>query len=258
MAAKTPEQKGAVFLSGGMIAVIICIAILIIALIAIGITQQGKEEAGQPAQQVTRQPAVTMVKSARPAVDLYVMAFCPFGTQAETAMGPVAGLLGSKADFRIRYVTTVSGSTADSVRSLHGPAEAGEDLRQICISKYYPDGFWSYLDMFNTLCYPSWQNATALSSCQTNTTTALFMNTTTIDGCGTGAEGIALLKADETEADRNQVRASPTVIINGVLYSGYRTPEAYKEAVCSAFETTLPECSTVLSSSSGPVYGGCG
>lgn len=258
MAAKTPEQKSAVFLSGGMIAVIIGIVILAIAIIALSMMQPPQQAATQPAGQITQLPTQAPVKSARPSVDLYVMSFCPYGTQAEAAMGPVAGLLGSKADFRIRYVTTVSGSTADSVRSLHGPAEAGEDLRQICISKYYPDRFWSYLDTFNTLCYPSWQNATALSSCRTNTTTALSMNTTTIDGCATGAEGIALLEADEAEADRNQVRASPTVIINGVLYSGYRTPEAYKEAVCSAFEATPPECSTVLSSSSGPVSGGCG
>ncbi len=59
-------------------------------------------------------------RSPRPSVDLYVMAFCPYGTQAETAMKPVADLLGSKADIRIRYITTISGSTAASVQSLHG------------------------------------------------------------------------------------------------------------------------------------------
>lgn len=257
MAAKTPEQKGAVFLSGGMMAVIICIVILAIALIALGMTQPARQETAHGTTLVTQQPTVSVVKSARPTVDLYVMSFCPYGTQAETAMAPVVSLLGSQADFRIRYITTVSGSTPDSVQSLHGSAEAEEDLRQICISTYYPGQFWSYLDAFNTRCFPSWQNATVLSSCQEDTATALSMNTTTIESCATGSEGIALLKADEAEAEKNQIRASPTVLINGVPYSGYRTPEAYKEAVCNAFETAPPECSTVLSSSSGSAAGNC-
>ena len=113
---------------------------------------------GQQNPQATPAP----VKSARPAVDLYVMAFCPYGTQAETVMSPVAELLGSRADIRIRYITTVTGTTVDSVDSLHGPSEAQEDLRQVCINKYYPEKYWAYLKTFNDACYPRWNNATVL------------------------------------------------------------------------------------------------
>lgn len=198
------------------------------------------------------------VKSARPVVDMYVMAFCPYGTQAEKVMSPVVTLLGAKADIRIRYITSVAGTTADAVESLHGPAEATEDLRQVCINKYYPDQYWPYLDAFDASCYPGWQNTTALAVCRKSTTASLSIDDTKIDACAQGAEGIALLKADEAAAEKDSASASPTLIINGVEYSGARTPEAFKQAICNSFETAPAECNTVLPSSSASASGGCG
>ena len=37
------------------------------------------------------------------------------------------------------------GSSSVSLSSLHGPAELEEDLRQVCIQKYFPDRFLDYL-----------------------------------------------------------------------------------------------------------------
>jgi hypothetical protein len=208
---------------------------------------------------VQQTPSVTQVpvKSERPVVDLYVMAFCPYGTQAETVMSPVVDLLASKADIRVRYITTVTGDTAGSVDSLHGPAEAKEDLGQICINKYYPDKYWSYIRTFNEQCYPSWQDAAALASCRKNITASLSMNRTKIDACAQGAEGLALLKADETAGEKDNAYSSPTLVINGVRYSGPRNPDAYKQAICNSFETVPSECSTVLSSVSAAASGAC-
>ena len=197
-------------------------------------------------------------KSARPSVDLYVMSFCPYGTQAETVMSPVVDLLGSKADIRIRYITTVSGTTVDSVDSLHGMPEAKEDLFQACINKHYADKYWTYLDTFNKNCYPSWQDAAVLESCRKNTTAALGIDHAKISTCAGSAEGIALLKADEASAEKDRATASPMLFINGVKYSGARTPEAFKQAICNSFETTPAECSTVLSTTSASASGGCG
>jgi protein-disulfide isomerase len=208
---------------------------------------------GQQSTQATQAP----VKSARPAVDLYVMSFCPYGTQAETVMSPVVDLLKSKADIRIRYITTITGSTVDSVDSLHGMPEAQEDLRQICINKYYPEKYWAYINAFNDACYPSWNNATALSSCRKDTAAALSIDNAKINSCAEGAEGLAVLKVDETASAKDGASASPTLVINGVQYSGARTPEAYKQAICNSFETAPAECSTQLSSTSSAATGGC-
>ena len=208
--------------------------------------------------QQTPQATMAPVKTARPSVDLYVMSFCPYGTQAETVMSPVVDLLKSRADIRIRYITSVSGTTADSVDSLHGMPEAKEDLQQVCINKYYPEKFWPYLNAFNDACYPSWQNAAVLESCRKNTTATLGIDRAKITACAEGAEGIALLRADEAASTKDSATASPMLFINGVKYSGARTPEAFKQAICNSFETAPAECSTVLSSTSTSASGGCG
>jgi hypothetical protein len=209
----------------------------------------------QPAPQVTR-AAVAQVKSARPSVDLYVMSFCPYGTQAETVMGPVFELLRTKADIRIRYIATITGATVGSIDSLHGPAEANEDLQQLCINKYYPEKYWAYLNAFNNDCYPSWQNTAVLESCRKNTTAALSIDSAKIDSCAGGAEGLALLRSDETASAKDGASASPMLFVNGVLYSGSRTPEAYKQAICNSFETEPAECSTLLSTQTAAVPSG--
>jgi len=99
-------------------------------------------------------PVPLPVKSARPSTELFVMSFCPYGVQAENAMDPVVDLLGSKADFKVRYIATVNGDTVEAVKSLHGLPEAKEDLRQLCVNKAYPDKLWDYLNLINAQCYP--------------------------------------------------------------------------------------------------------
>jgi hypothetical protein len=204
-------------------------------------------------------PTPPPVKTARPSVDLYVMAFCPYGTLAESAMKPVVDLLGTKADIRVRYITTVRGSTVDSVQSLHGLPEAQEDLRQICIQKNYPQKFWDYIESFNTRCYPLSQNITSLNTCWRNTTASLGIDSAAIGTCSTGSEGLGMLTEDEMNANQNGATASPTLFINDVKYSGARTPEAYKQAICNSFDAAPPECGTILASSQQTASsGGCG
>jgi len=196
-------------------------------------------------------------KSARPVVDLYVMSFCPYGTQAETVIRPVIDLLGAKADISVRYITTVNGATVDFVDSLHGHAEAKEDLVQLCIKKSFPDKYWNYLKTFNDQCYPVWQNASRLDSCRKNVTAALGVDLPKIEACANGTEGLTLVEMDATESDAIGATASPTLMINGVKYTGARTPEAFKEAICSSFNAVPSECNTTLSSASAASSGGC-
>lgn len=205
------------------------------------------------------QPAAPPIKTERPVVDLYSMAFCPYGTQAENAMKPVAALLGSKADIRVRYLTTISGNTVASVQSLHGISEAKEDLFQICILKKNPDKFWEYLGKFNDACYSQYQNAALLDACRRNVTVAVGIDSKIIETCASGEEGLALLKADEALSNKDRASSSPTLIINGQEYRGTRTPDAYKQAICDRFVTPPAECSTILPPvSATAVSGVCG
>jgi len=203
------------------------------------------------------QPTADPVKTERPVVDLYVMAFCPYGTQAESVMKPVVALLGSKADIRVRYITTATGTTAASIYSLHGQKEVQEDLRQTCIIKNNPEKFWEYVGKFNEACYPQYLNADLFDACRGNVTTALGIDTHAIESCASSEEGLALLKADELLANKDGASSSPTLVINGQVYRGSRTPEAYKQAICDHFVTAPGECSTTLSSVQGTASGSC-
>ncbi len=203
-------------------------------------------------------PAPTPVKTAVPAVDLYVMSFCPYGVQAENSMKPVVDLLGSKANFSILYIASVNGDRIENVSSLHGLNEAKEDARQLCIMQEYPDRYWSYLMQINEQCYPSASNSTALEACWKKVATGLEIDTSKIESCAYGTEGLALLRASEAKVDTYGVTGSPTLFINGQKYSGSRTPEAFKTAVCNAFQTPPAECAANLSSTVTPASGSCG
>lgn len=203
-------------------------------------------------------PVPEPVKSSRPSVELFVMSFCPFGVQAENAMDPVVGLLGTKADIKVHYIATVNGDSLDSVKSLHGLPEAKEDLRQICIAKYYPQNLWSYLMDVNAQCYPVYKNATQLEFCQKNVTATLGIDNQKIEICASGSEGLALLKGDEAITKNLKITGSPTLIMNGQKYVGQRTAEAYKQAICARFETPPAECSMNLSDLAvAASYGSC-
>jgi hypothetical protein len=198
-------------------------------------------------------------KSARPVVDLYVMSFCPFGVQAETAMKPVVALLGTKADFRVHYIATVRNSTLAGIQSLHGPEEAKEDLRQLCVMKYYPDRFWPYVEGINAQCYPGPRDPAVLDRCWRNVSSALGIDTGKVTSCAYSSEGIAMLREDAQIATEKRITGSPTLQTNNQTYAGQRTPEAFKQAVCDRFITPPPECATNLTGlQAGQVSGSCG
>ncbi len=211
-----------------------------------------------PVPTTTVTPPSTPVKSAVPVVDLYVMSFCPYGVQAENSMKPVVDLLGSRANVTIRYIASVNGNTINNVSSLHGLNEAKEDARQLCIMQKYPGQYWSYLMQINSQCYPLASNGTALDACWKQVATGLGIDVVQIESCAYGSEGLALLRTSEEKVDQYGVTGSPTLFINGQKYSGSRTPEAFKTAICNAFQTMPAECSMNLSTNVTPASGSCG
>jgi len=214
---------------------------------------QAIPKAPEQQQQPTETP-----KTAKPTVQLYVMAFCPYGIQAEDAMKPVVDLLGSKADIQVHFIASVGGTTPDSVSSLHGPVEAQEDLRQVCIMKNYDQKtYWKYVMAIDATCSGQRSDSTAYDTCWKSAAKNASIDATKIDTCSKGSEGINLLKADEALTTQYGVSGSPTLIINGVVYSGGRTPDAYKEGICAAFNTEPAECSQNLSTTGGTATGGC-
>ena len=208
-------------------------------------------------EEAQQQPTETP-KTDKPVVQLFVMAFCPYGIQAENVMKPVVDLLGTKADIKVHFITSVSGTTPDSVSSLHGAPEAQEDLRQACIMKYYDQTtFWNYLMKINVNCSSKYSNTTAYDTCWKDAAKQSSIDTSKIDTCSKGSDGVSLIKADADLSSSKGVSGSPTLLINGVTYNGARDSNSFKEVICNAFTTAPSECSTALSSTTTASSGGC-
>lgn len=197
-------------------------------------------------------------KSDKPLVELFVMSFCPYGVQAENAMKPVVDLLGDSADFKIKFIVNVAGTTPDSVQSLHGAPEAMEDLRQVCVRENYNQStLWAYVSEINENCYSIYRNATAMDACWRAAAEEAGINATLVESCVNETAVIAISE-DEADAEAYRVTGSPTLIINGQHYSGSRSSEAFKTAICSAFNTPPAACNQTLSSTASQASGGCG
>jgi hypothetical protein len=77
-------------------------------------------------------------KSDKPVVELFVMSYCPYGTQMEKGIIPVVETLGNKIDFKLKFVSY----------TMHGDKENQENLRQYCIDKDQFNKFTPYLQCF--------------------------------------------------------------------------------------------------------------
>ena len=192
-------------------------------------------------------------KSDKPVVNVFVMSYCPYGLQMEKAMIPVMELLGGVADINLDYVQYL----------MHGEREMVQNNYQHCIEKDQPDKFVEYLTCFvqsddHAKCMTeAGVDSAGLDSCLADLedefdVTNVFKSS---------EERYPPYPVDAVLAAQYGVGGSPTLVINGQTVQVNRSPEAIKQAICSAFNTQPEECSTVLSSEGaaagiGPLSGG--
>ncbi len=201
-----------------------------------------------------------MKKSDVPIVDMYVMAFCPYGRQAESGLGPAIQLLNNSVNFTPHYVI-YSGYQGGSDQfcmangtlcSMHGVQEVHEDARQLCIWEYQKDKWWNYVNEYNKECTSPQQ----ADSCWKGVAEKVGVDTTKVENCFDN-EAIDLLKNEYALNQKYGVQGSPTVFINGVMYRGGRGASDYQKAICSAFNTEPAECNQTLSGNAAPASGHC-
>jgi len=189
-------------------------------------------------------PSATVTKkSDKPVVELFVMSYCPYGTQIEKGMLPVAKTLGNKIDFQIKFCNY----------AMHGEKELKENLLQYCIQKDQPTKFDAYLTCFlnasdSASCLASsGVDQTSANSCVTKTDTEfkVMANFTNNVGFQGSYPSFDVQKADNLKYN---VGGSPTLIINGEEIQSGRDSASLLKTICSAFNTPPAECSTTLSS----------
>jgi len=186
-----------------------------------------------------------------PQIDFYVMAFCPYGNTAEEEVAKVYEKLGSSAEFRPHYVIYSNYGGAQfcideeqKYCSMHGLQEVNQDVRELCVNKYFGVGKWfDFVVAINNNCTA--QNA---DSCWENVAKSLSLDTAKIKDCQQN-EATSLL-ARELQLDGILgVQGSPTIFINGEEASA-SDANSMLSALCSKFVGAKPAgCSGTIASS---------
>ncbi|MFA5367963.1 MAG: hypothetical protein WC333_08800 [Dehalococcoidia bacterium] len=182
-------------------------------------------------------------KSDRPDVKVFVMSYCPYGTQAQKMLLPVYDLLQDKVDMGVYFVDY----------AMHGKQELDENLRQYCIQSENQSQYFDYLSCFVQSGDPDACIAAAgidtdsLTSCIA-AADATYNVTGQFNDQSTWVHGDPVFDIHKDLCELYGVTGSPTVIINGIKVSvNPRSPENFKQIICSAFNTPPQECDQTLS-----------
>ncbi len=188
-------------------------------------------------------PITQAPKNDKPVVEVFVMSHCPYGTQIEKGILPVAKALGSKIDFQLKFVDY----------AMHGEVELKEQLVQYCIDKEQEAKLFPYLDCFlidgksDSCLTTAGVDKGKLDAC-VKAADAQFKVTENfnnkVDYSGT-FPGFAVHKADNTKYG---VQGSPTLVINGEQIQSGRDAASLMTAICGAFNSAPAECNTQMSS----------
>jgi phosphotransferase system HPr-like phosphotransfer protein len=199
----------------------------------------------------------TVTKSDKPTVELFVMSYCPYGTQAEKGIIPAAEALKGRINFSVKFV----------YYAMHGWKEIEENTRQYCIQKEQNDKFVPYLACFlnasnaSGCVASSGVDAASLGACM-NATDAAYNITGLFNDQANWLSGYyPIYPIDLAENNLYGVGGSPTLVINGAEVSSGRDSASMLASICSAFNIAPSECSASLSSatpSAGFGYSGEG
>lgn len=210
------------------------------------------EATERPTQQPQPAQTPSVPQTAKPVVELFVMSHCPFGTQAEKGILPVAELLGDKIDFDVKFV----------YYAMHAEKEVVEQTRQVCIqeeqSDKYIDYLWCFLDSDDyAKCLTETKiDTTKLDTCTTKLdeehaiTENLENKELWLKNPQTGQPSFPKFLVHNSENEQYGIRGSPTLVVNGQATSSGRDSASYLATICAAFNEAPEECDEQLSSTS--------
>ncbi len=148
----------------------------------------------------------------KPKVELFVMSFCPAGTQAEKQLLPFIQELGDQVDFNLHYLGKVKedsnakpGEDYMGFTSSHGRAEVIEDMRQVALAHYYPDHYLDYILCRANHLQESWEKCAQKFN----------IDTSKIDAIVHSEAGARLYRANIQRTHELEIHASPTLLIDG-------------------------------------------
>lgn len=180
----------------------------------------------------------TLAKTDKPLLEAFIVSNCPFGLQMQRILYEIEKNIPSLAEnIKVEYMGAVQDN---KITSMHGDAEAQENLRQICIREEQTNKYWNYVG-----CY--------IQAGDTNGCLATAnIDQTKLNACVSDiSKGIKYAQADFKNQDKYNITSSPTLILNEKQVSefdfGGRTAEAVKTLLCCGSNTEIDSCSQTLS-----------
>lgn len=188
----------------------------------------------------------TIPKSEKPEVGLYIWSYCPYGVTALDPFANVASLLGNSANFKV-YLYYAG----------HGDFEVQQNKIQACIQDLGYTQYWDYSKLFAQNIYSA---CSGNISCDLKESVKLMnslgINSNQVLSC-VESKGDSLLEEHYNAAKAVSVTGSPSLVINGVKSNVARTADAYKTAICSAFNNAPDLCESQLDSTVATSSGSC-
>ncbi len=187
------------------------------------------------------QVCVNMTKSDQPLLQAFVVSKCPFGLQVQRIL---ANIINESKDsekyLKVMYIGSLDRDN-NTIKSMHGAAEAQENLRQICIREEQPGKYWDYVR-----CYMR-QGKSA--DCQKS----VSLDVDKLNACtNDSARGLVYAQKDFDLADKYKITGSPTMLMNDRIVkesdfatntTASRSQEAVKELLCCGFNKEPSFCS---------------
>jgi len=184
-------------------------------------------------------------KNEKPLVELFVMSYCPYGTQVEKGILPVARLLGNSIDFSVKYCDY----------SMHGEKELKEQMLQYCVQRDFKGKYLDYLECFladgktDECITKAGLDKTKLNSC-IDETDKKYEVTQGFKDTSTWQNGYyPQFNVYKDLNVRYKVQGSPTIVLNGVIVDKLgRDPQSLLDLICKSYTNKPAACSQKLSS----------
>ncbi len=164
-------------------------------------------------------------------LDVFIMSYCPFWEIAMKQIPLLQEVLDSKFELVIHYIAKKIGDGygAEDFQSLHGVSESEEDIRQLCIQKYY--GTQKLVDYMQVR-YKNADNYGKITDDYSVALEGIDADVDEIDICVTGWEWGKLLAEDIKIAQDLGIGASPTWMANNRYRFGGIDVNKIKSGFC--------------------------
>lgn len=167
-------------------------------------------------------------------IDLFVMSHCPFGTKAMIATKDFADAFGKDVSVAVHYI---GDSENGQLKSMHGPDEITDDLREVCAVQHYnkDEKFLDFLSCRSKDLKADWKACTGANG----------IDADVIQKCVDG-EGPGLLTASFQIASKLEIQSSPTFLVNNRETFNAQDAAGIAATYCKA-NPGLPACGKQLS-----------